>query len=118
MGRRDRAVTIVYCGCWINKGHYCWDQGMKMRKENGAGPWRYLDSEILHSNAHGLARITHLGGWTALGIGDRSVDSRGGSHSTFALSMELGFEDALEIATRFFPEVIVRIGTIVQEVSE
>lgn len=114
----DEKAPPVYCGCWQSKGHFVYLPGGKRSNDDGAGPWKYLDSQSLHPNAHGRARLTHLDGWTALGIGDRSVDERGGSHSTFAFPALLDFDQAVEAATRHFPEVMARIGLVVPEEGE
>ncbi len=114
------AETVpVYCGCWHRVGHHVWVPGMRRRPPDeggsggGAGPWKFLDSKKLNPGGeHGSAQLTHLDGWTALGITDNSVDERGGSHSTFAMEGTFDFAEALALAGRYFPEVVERIGSV------
>lgn len=100
---------MIYCGCWKSVGHFTWAEGMKERWLGGAGPWKHLDSKTLHPDAHGDAWLTHLDGWTALGIGDRSVDRRPNSHSTFAVEGTYEFDEMLSMARTAFPAVVARI---------
>lgn len=53
-----------------------------------------VDPETQHE---GVARVTHIEGWTVLSFWDRSVDHRNGSHSTY---IELGTFDFAEMAKR------------------
>ncbi len=107
------SAPIVYCGCWESLGHMTWAPGMGRLMQQGAGPWEYLDSGKLNPGGkHGDALLTQKDGWTALGITDRSVDSRPGSHSTFAMQGTFDFDQSLDLAKQFYGEVIDRIGEI------
>jgi hypothetical protein len=49
-------------------------------------------------------------GWTAIGKRDNTVDSRPGSHSTFAFHADLTVTEAEAAARRLFPEIFARTG--------
>lgn len=116
--------SIVVCTAWQRAGHYLWLPGMRGypedRKHNrsvnpwGIGPWQHLDSKTLHpaTNNTGEALLTQQDGWTALGIEDRTCDSRPGSHSTFAIKGTYDFDAALALAREHFPQVISRIERV------
>lgn len=56
----------------------------------------------------GVARVTHVEGWTVLSFWDRSVDNRRGSHSTFAMEGTRDFAAAVVLAREAFPSVWAR----------
>lgn len=118
MGDEYAEGDIVCCTAWKEAGHYTWLPGMRSyereRLTEGVGPWKGLDTKTLHparqgSDPTGEAWLTWEDGWTALGIEDRTVDSRPNSHATFAIRGEHMFTEALDIARQHFPEVIARI---------
>ncbi len=105
-------IEIYFSGCWDSVGHYVYLPNGKPAYVDGVGPWRFLDSPRLHPQTHGDAWLTHEAGWTALGIGDRSVDNRAGSASVFAMTGIYDFDQALNLAKGAFPDIIARIAQI------
>lgn len=80
-------------------------------------PWGdHIDGRFTPKSRHaqGSALLTHADGWTVLGVHDYTVDRRGNSHSTFAFVGTLSYDEAVEAATREFPEVMRRLGNITQ----
>lgn len=81
--------------------------------------WLERSDGLLAPRAHsrqGVAVVrTHDPGWTSLSFWDRSVESRGGSSSTFALPVcGLGWDELLEAARDAFPEVWERFSLAVE----
>lgn len=111
-------LVIVYLGCWGRVGHYYWVNG----RDRGAldspknCPWRQLDSKkMIDSDIQGEAYIHHKDGWTALAIGDRSVDSRPNSRAVFAVNVpDLDAEEVEFLARKFkmYSHIFDRIGKI------
>lgn len=127
-------MRAFYFGCWRALGHYLWHQGSDgtpIKKydrgesdrrllggyphssQGGKGeiPWGYsLDGGLLKGKdlKQGEAVVERRSGWTALSFWDRSVDSRGGSSSTFVFDADLEPEAALEAAREAFPPIFDR----------
>ena len=57
----------------------------------------------------GLARLSGEPGRTVLDFWDRTVDSRGGSHSLFILPPGLDFAEAVRVARLHFPDIWARL---------
>ncbi len=108
----EETPEIYFSGCWNQVGHFVYIPGGKRVRRNTTWPWKYLDSEQLHPQGQGDAWLTHKAGWTALGIGDQSVDNRPGSNSVFAIRGIYDFSQALCLARMSFPNVVDRIGLI------
>ena len=97
-----------YLGCWERVGHFFFGPGMtSVRRE--VTPWGYgLDcKEFTESRAWVILKKD---GWTAIGRRDNTVDSRPGSHSTFAFHSDLTVAEAETEARRLFPEIFARAG--------
>lgn len=60
------------------------------------------------SEPEGVMRVQHLGGWTALAMWDRSVDTRGNCLSVFFLRGEYTFATGLAAARDAFPTIFAR----------
>ncbi len=105
-------IEIYFSGCWDSVGHFVYLPSGYRLSEFGIGPWEFLGSPKLHPRSHGNAWLTYEADWTALGIGDMSVDNRPGSNSVFALRGTYNFDQALNIARDSFPHIILRIGDI------
>ena len=122
-GRRavaDPCVAVnkpLYFGCWAETGHY-------LRNADGthaAGDYRLLDgpycpheqgryaSSLDKRQPQGLARLTLEDDRTVLSFWDRTVDRRGGSHSTFLLPPGSYFEEAVAAARASFPSIWTRL---------
>lgn len=113
----------IYFGCWTQPGHgfhYASGAGVgpydKVQEALGFGP---IDASparaysrgrggLYPSERQGEAAHHHANGWTALAWADRSVDSRGGSHSAVFMPGTLTFDEAVEQATRSFPHIMAR----------
>jgi len=54
--------------------------------------------------AEGHAMLTHESGMTVLGIWDRSIDKRGGSHSTYIAVGTFDFATMCELCKSVYPE--------------
>lgn len=95
---------VLYFGPWDQAGHYLCDRngrhlygedplrfGFKNHRlglSKGLDPcycpgWLPAGYERSRPEAEGEAKLTHEAGLTVLGIWDRSVDRRGGCHSTY-----------------------------------
>lgn len=129
-------VRVFYFGCWDQPGHHLWyrgsdgtpikryDQGESDRRllgshphssgpplTRGEIPWGYgLDGGLLKGRTlrQGEAVVEQRDGWTALSFWDYSVDSRGGSSSTFVFDALLDPEQALRAAREAFPPIFAR----------
>lgn len=80
----------------------------------GQWPIKGLDGGFVPGNAksgpEGMVRLTHVDGFTILGFRDNSIDSRGGSHSTFLVPGNWYYEEALAMAADAFPFVFQRLA--------
>jgi hypothetical protein len=106
---------VLYFGCWADVGHFLYGRGRK-RIAYGDSPVPNLDGGYVPNAARGstpegIVRLTNLDGWTILGFRDNSVDSRGGSHSTFLVPGDVSYDEALANARAAFPFVFRRIET-------
>lgn len=117
-------IEIYYVGCVDQPGHYIWDLGMKCLPYNEVAkrlPWGlHIDGCIPPKTVRwqGVVRVERKDGWTAFGFWDNSIDSRPGSHSTFVISGEWSFNDALSIARSCFPSIFARFTFEVREVVQ
>jgi hypothetical protein len=112
-------VSFYYFGCWGREaGHY-------LRSADGAygladrrrvadivytNPWKTnIDGGLCPgSRKQGDALLHHKDGWTAVAYWDNSVDERPGSNSVFLSDQNLGFNEMIELAEKYFPEVFAR----------
>jgi hypothetical protein len=115
-----------YLGCVGTPGHYLYTPDL--RTERRAGPFTVamLDTPFCpgmtpasrgvgpQDQTEGVARLTHVDGWTVLSFWDRSVDNRRGSHSTFVLRGTHAFDDAVRLAREVFPRVWARYAFAVR----
>jgi hypothetical protein len=120
--------ACFYFGCWGGTGHYLFtsDGRQASHQEGLDGPYlpicprgcpRYC-SDMDRCQPQGLARLTVEARRTVLDIWDRTVDSRGGSHSLFILPPGLDFAQAVQAARRHFPQIWARLdaaGVVVRE---
>jgi hypothetical protein len=92
------------------------DQGVETYGTYGSAlrptgcPWSRLDGGLMPPGpqVQGRSALHVKDGWTALSFPDRSIDNRGGSHSTFLFEAELDFDEALRYAKQLFPSVFAR----------
>lgn len=84
-------------------------------------PWGMsLDADLCPEGRQfeGVARLHHKDGWTGLAFWDRSVDTRGNSHSTFIAEGTYTFDEMLTAAKAQWPEVWARFKFEVREESK
>jgi hypothetical protein len=97
-----------YLGCWQEAGHFFFAPGLARHVYPSPTPWHgNLDSRDFADSRDWLRK--ELDGWTAIGRRDNTVDSRPGSHSTFAFHAVLTTAEAEAEARRLFPEIFERI---------
>lgn len=103
---------MIYFGCIGSPGHFIWDEcGRTSYYDTHPFPNAVGSPEALvpagHSGPEGLAALVHKNGWTALAFCDRSVDTRKGCVSVFALrgGDDWDFAKMVEEAKRVFPRV-------------
>lgn len=102
----------LYFGCWDRTGH-------RFHRPNGSMPWYHEVNDALPwdgsvdggiakvgSQPQGTAYLNQRDGWTALVVADRTVDHRGGSHSTFL------FHDLLDPRRSDMPERAEEGGSV------
>lgn len=70
----------------------------------------YCPAETYKTGNEGDRRLTYAAGCTVLSVLDRSIDHRGGNHSTFILPGEPEYRQALSTARSAFPHVFRRLG--------
>ncbi len=118
---------MFYYGCWAGIGHHAFlPNGQSATQDEMRCPWSQysrsfsgacidgglqpLRGDIPHDvpQPEGLARLTQEAGWTALSFWDRSIDKRGGSHSTFVAEGTFTFAQMVEQAKRLFPTIWAR----------
>lgn len=115
---------VYYFGAWGAPGHYLWSpSGRIVLRVHAQLPWASIDGALAgdptlrrslgywseNNQPEGVARLHHLGGWTALAFWDRSGDHRTGSNSVL---FARGLHTAAEMAALFeqhFPAVWQRI---------
>jgi hypothetical protein len=118
---------VLYFGCWHRPGHYlfCPNGGRAPRNATPFG----ADAEQLDRDCYkpgkrsnrfasecvetadqiqGAARLTHERGWTIFAFWDRSVDHRGGCHSTFVAPDTWTAEEMIDAARAAFPQIWAR----------
>jgi hypothetical protein len=102
-------MEAFYMGCWQRVGHYLWRPGMEKVRyhEEEPTPWGYSGLDCEHFNTSDWA-LLKKDGWTAVGLEDRSVDSRPNSHSVFAFHADLTVDEAVALARETFPEIFAR----------
>lgn len=101
-------IEAFYLGCWEEPGHFFHMPGM-LRARPAETPWGgNLDSnEFAYSNDWLMWKKD---GWTAIGRRDNTVDTRPGSHSTFAFHADMTVDQAVDEARRQFPQIFARTG--------
>ncbi len=120
MRRSEHLAPCYYYGCVGDIGHYLWGPGYS--KPCGPSDWPFgtlgqpLDGEpnfapLDKTQPTGPMRLTHIEGWTVLGMWDRSVDKRMGSHSTFTAKGDYDREQMIALAAEHFPRVWARIAS-------
>lgn len=102
-------MEVYYLGCWREAGHFYWAPGMTRPKTTTPTPWGGdLDSREFADSREWV--VWRKDGWTAIGRRDNTVDTRQGSHSTFAFHADLTVEEAERLAREIFPEIFIRTG--------
>lgn len=99
-----------YLGCIADTGHTLLTEELGSRFDFSERRALSVEHQI-----EGVAKVHHLGGWTALAFWDRSVDSRPGSNSVFIFRGELTFDAAVARAKEKFPTVWGRLQFEVKE---
>jgi hypothetical protein len=109
----------LYFGCWGGSGHFLWaPSGRQVPHQSGLdGPYlptcprrcRADCADTDKCQPQGLARLSPEPGRTVLDFWDRTVDSRGGSHSLFILPPGLDFIEAVRVARLHFPDIWARL---------
>lgn len=114
------AQEPLYFGCVDRLGHHLWTRGEERVSLLG---WPKLNKQIDGGDCpkatpiEGVATLTHEEPWTILSFWDRSVDSRGGSHSTFLIPGRHNFETALAMARESFPRIFFRFRFSIRQAS-
>lgn len=105
-----------FFGCWRGLGHHLWAPGMQeLNGEILWGPkWTHMDGGYAIRSKNGITRYLAKNdpvpeGWTVFTMNDFTVDTRPGSHATFAVKGILSEDDALAILRLRFPEVMQRL---------
>lgn len=75
--------------------------GLALKQGIDGGYTPYADRH--HPQVEGHAKLTHENGMTVLGIWDRSIDKRGGSHSTYIAVGTFNFATMRKICEMVFP---------------
>jgi hypothetical protein len=127
-------VPVFYFGAdpAPNSGHRLWQRApgtrghtvVTLREERALLP-SFLGSGVLDgrlapedTRKQGRARLLHLHGWTTLSFWDCTVDTRGGSVSTFVVRGTHGFDEIVALARAAFPQVWARFAFEVVEHPE
>lgn len=116
------APRVLYFGCLHGSGHFLVGSDLRTvdkrtlphelarRLDTGFCPGIKRGSEVpSESQVQGIARTTHIDGHTVLAFWDRSIDHRGGSHSTFVIAGDHTPTDALALAKQQWPQVFARL---------
>jgi hypothetical protein len=108
--RAREELSALFFGCWERAGHYAWAPGMR-RSAKGCP----LDDGFLDNAGHRLRPsdpplLQQFKGWTTISFCDNSVDTRPGSHATFAFIGLLTYIECIELARTLFPEVCERVS--------
>lgn len=102
-------AKIFYFGAIGYAGHYLWKNALRPDYSRTIEhPWEYeidggLPPQDNKSGKEGAALLHHKDGWTAISFWDRSVDRRGGSHSTYIINKILSFKEMVALAQMRFP---------------
>lgn len=83
-------------------------------------PFEHPDGGLapkLAAQTEGVAKLHHKGGWTALAFWDRSGDERGNSNSVFFFEGTWTYEQALELAHKYYPESFERFDFEIRPVT-
>jgi hypothetical protein len=117
-------ARMYYCGQRARDGHYIWpsdgsDYQLSMEKVEPEAPFEDLDDPDRWCGRHeqGLAKLTYIEGWTVFGFREYSLDTRPGSHSTFAAKGTYTAAEMESEARRLFPEVWSRFKFAVSVVT-
>lgn len=101
-----------YFGCWGSKGHFLWNAHGRhaSNEEHDSIPfsWYRLDGKFMaegNKQIQGKATLTIIDEHTVLSFPDRSVDSRGGCHSTFVAGGVFDFDQMVELSKAAFGQV-------------
>lgn len=114
-------MKAFYFGCRDQSGHYLYDSnGQELfMSPHDSGPFsaKRLDGGFCPTGHQdeGVAKLTHEAGFTVLAFWDRSVDKRPGSHSTFVFEGAMSFQEAVELASRYFPRITARYNFAIVE---
>lgn len=112
-------LDVYYYGPIRSAGHYLWVSDTKSYHiYNHPHPWgSKIDGSLTpqDNDREGEALIHHKDGWTALSFWDRTVDKRGGSHSTYIANKTLNYDEMVDLAKKTFPK---RWGVMNFEVRE
>jgi hypothetical protein len=109
--------NAFYFGCYEESGHYLFRPGpmstpsSSIPKDFPVKPYGLLDGRLLRNGPQPQGVCTHyrgINGWTLISFWDRSVDSRGGSNSTFLCRGEHTFEEMLALFKEHFPTIVSR----------
>jgi len=120
---------VLYFGPWSRPGHYLYDpdgrslhgaaiseMGFQVDAHGLLALRKSLDPYYCpgvkegdpaykrRSEVEGHAKLTHENGMTVLGIWDRSVDTRGGSHSTYIALGCYGFDTMIKLCSTVYAE--------------
>jgi len=113
-------ANVLHFGCLRGQsGHHLHDKQDPHRRYEST-PWGYaLDGALCPKGCpsgcqDGLVMFKWKGGWTALGIQDRTVDTRPGSHSAFLVDKEMTAAQLLQAAKEQWPEVFARFPFTLQ----
>lgn len=118
---KARTAPAIYFGCWDGVGHhFALPNGQRPPyfETNAMLPWEgSIDGCLwkVGNPPQGTARLFTKDGWTALVVADRTVDSRGGSHSTFLFHDTLTFDEAVALVAEHFPRIAARVGPITED---
>ena len=109
-------MKVYYFGCFDEVGHYLYYPDGRSVYERDATPWSWpaIDGSLAPEGqqVQGLALLHKKDGWTAIAFWDRTFDSRGNSNSAFLAEGDFTFEEMLELAKKYFPAQVKRIGKI------
>ena len=103
-------MTVFYMGCWDRVGHYLAGPDPSVMPESIRGD--KLDNPKRWGTEYGKQHIRylhHVDGWTVLSMADRTVDTRPGSHATFAMAGTLTKDEAEALARAAFPTIWARV---------
>lgn len=125
MNREIKIGEVFYFGNWssgIASGHHLHDtSGRCWTSPQTFMPWSLADLDNLLSRdseqCEGKAIIKYKNGWSAVAFWDRSGDSRHGSSSVFISKGAWKFEQILEDARKFYPQIFKRFAFKIEMVE-